>query len=63
MGISLTRLKLADLLLVFQVLFKRAIGDVSFCQVAIFFTMIGICSTLLLWPIILTFYFSGLGKD
>jgi solute carrier family 35 protein F3/4 len=45
------------------VLFKRAIGDVSFCQVAIFFTMIGICSTFLLWPLILTFYFSGLGKD
>lgn len=47
--------------LVDQVLFKRVLGDVTFCQVAIFFTMIGLCSTLMFWPIALTLALTHLG--
>lgn len=43
-----------------QVLFKRVMGEVSFCQVSIFFTMIGLCSALLFWPIMLTLALTGL---
>ncbi len=45
-----------------KVLFKRAFGDVSLCQLAMFFSMIGLCSTLFLWPLILTLYFTGAGE-
>ena len=34
-------------------------GEVSFCQVSIFFTMIGMCSTLLFWPVMLTLALTG----
>ena len=43
-------------------LFKRVMGEVSFCQVSIFFTMIGLCSALLFWPIMLTLALTGLEK-
>ena len=46
---------------IYKVMFKRIFGDVTFCQVAIFFTMIGLCSLVLLWPIFLALYFSGMG--
>ena len=47
---------------IYKVMFKRIFGDVSFCQVSIFFTMIGLCSLILLWPIFLALYLSGMGK-
>lgn len=46
---------------IYKVFFKRIFGDVSFCQVAIFFTMIGLSSLILLWPFFLAFYLSGHG--
>ena len=47
---------------IYKVMFKRIFGEVSFCQVSIFFTMIGLCSLSLLWPIFLALYLSGMGK-
>jgi solute carrier family 35 protein F3/4 len=47
---------------VYKVFFKRLFGEASFCQVAIFFSMIGLCSLLLLWPIFLALYLSGAGN-
>ena len=47
---------------IYKVMFKRIFGDVSFCQVSLFFTMIGLCSLILLWPIFLALYLSGMGK-
>eukprot|EP00095_Tigriopus_kingsejongensis_P001941 maker-scaffold246_size239296-snap-gene-1.35 protein:Tk01941 transcript:maker-scaffold246_size239296-snap-gene-1.35-mRNA-1 annotation:"solute carrier family 35 member f3 isoform x2" len=47
-------------LAIYKVLFKRVMGEVSFCQVAIFFSMIGLCTTLLFWPLVLTLAFTGL---
>ena len=48
---------------IYKVMFKRIFGEVSFCQVSIFFTMIGLCSLSLLWPIFLALYLSGMGKS
>merc|ERR1712223_1925043 len=45
---------------IYKVMFKRIFGEVSFCQVSIFFTMIGLCSLSLLWPIFLALYLSGM---
>ncbi len=36
-------------------------GEVSFCQVAIFFSLIGLCSTLIFWPLALALALSGAG--
>ena len=47
---------------IYKVFFKKVFGEVTFCQVAIFFSMIGLCSLVLLWPIFLALYFSGVGK-
>ena len=47
---------------IYKVFFKKVFGEVTFCQVAIFFSMIGLCSLVLLWPIFLALYFSGAGK-
>jgi len=45
---------------VYKVMFKRVIGEVSFSQVALFFSLIGLLNATLLWPIVLLLYFSGL---
>ncbi|XP_044592635.1 putative thiamine transporter SLC35F3 [Cotesia glomerata] len=44
---------------VYKVLFKKVIGETTFGQVSIFFTLIGLCNAALLWPICLALYFSG----
>ena len=36
----------------FQVLFKKAMGDASGAQVALFLTLIGLTNTVLFWPIL-----------
>ena len=46
---------------IYKVFFKRVFGEVSFCQVAIFFSSIGLCSLLTFWTIFLGLYFSGAG--
>ena len=43
-------------------MFKKVIGDVNFHQVSLFFSVIGILNSILLWPIVLTLYFTGAGK-
>uniref|UniRef100_T1JB45 EamA domain-containing protein n=1 Tax=Strigamia maritima TaxID=126957 RepID=T1JB45_STRMM len=40
------------------VLFKKIIGEASFAQVALFFTLISIFNTFLLWPVLVTLYFT-----
>lgn len=45
---------------VFKVLFKKMIGEASFNQVAFFFTVISLFNTFLLWPAVLTLYFTRL---
>ncbi|TRY72046.1 hypothetical protein TCAL_10866 [Tigriopus californicus] len=47
---------------IYRVLFKRVMGEVTFCQVAIFFSMIGLCTTTLFWPLMLTLALTGVGK-
>jgi len=42
-----------------QVLFKKVIGETTFGQMSLFFTLIGLCNAALLWPICLALYFSG----
>ena len=46
---------------IYKVFFKRVFGEVSFCQVAIFFSSIGICSLITLWTIFLALYLTGAG--
>ena len=46
---------------VYKVFFKRVFGEVSFCQVAIFFSSIGLCSLLTLWTIFLALHLTGQG--
>ena len=48
---------------IFKVSFKRVFGDVNFCQVAIFFSLIGLCSLVILWPLFLALYLSGIGRN
>uniref|UniRef100_A0ABD2X0M1 EamA domain-containing protein n=1 Tax=Trichogramma kaykai TaxID=54128 RepID=A0ABD2X0M1_9HYME len=47
---------------VYKVLFKKVIGDTTFGQISLFFTMIGLCNALLLWPICVIMYFSGIER-
>ena len=47
---------------VYKVFFKRVFGEVSFCQVAIFFSSIGLCSLLTLWTIFLALHLTGQGN-
>ena len=47
---------------VYNVFFKRVFGEVSFCQVAIFFSSIGLCSLLTLWTIFLALHLTGQGN-
>ncbi|XP_011496272.1 PREDICTED: putative thiamine transporter SLC35F3 isoform X2 [Ceratosolen solmsi marchali] len=44
---------------VYKVLFKKVIGDTTFGEISLFFSIIGICNAALLWPICLVLYFSG----
>lgn len=44
---------------VYKVLFKKLIGDVSFGQLSLFFTIVGFLDALMLWPLVLTLYFTG----
>lgn len=48
------------LLFLFQVLFKKVIGDASYGQVSLFFSLIGLLNASLLWPLCLTLYFTGI---
>ncbi|XP_044743465.1 putative thiamine transporter SLC35F3 [Chrysoperla carnea] len=45
---------------VYKVLFKKVIGDATYEQVALFFSIIGLLNLLLLWPLCLTLYFTGI---
>lgn len=45
---------------VYKVLFKKVIGDASYGQVALFFSLISAFNTLLLWPLLVLFYFASL---
>lgn len=40
-------------------LFKKVIGETTFGQMSLFFSLIGLCNAALLWPICLALYFSG----
>ena len=55
-------LRITWILFIKQVAFKRVVGDVSFCQTAMFLSSIGLCGTVLYWPIILLLHFTGIGK-
>ncbi|XP_011704876.1 PREDICTED: putative thiamine transporter SLC35F3 isoform X2 [Wasmannia auropunctata] len=44
---------------VYKVLFKKVIGETTFGQMSLFFSLIGLCNAALLWPICLALYFSG----
>ncbi|XP_033225584.1 putative thiamine transporter SLC35F3 isoform X2 [Belonocnema kinseyi] len=44
---------------VYKVLFKKVIGETTFGQVSLFFSVIGLCNAALLWPVFLALYFSG----
>ncbi|RZF49144.1 hypothetical protein LSTR_LSTR008430 [Laodelphax striatellus] len=49
----------SSLLFHYRVLFKKVIGDASYGQVALFFSLIGLLNAALLWPLCLTLYFTG----
>ncbi|XP_076296702.1 solute carrier family 35 member F3 isoform X6 [Lasioglossum baleicum] len=44
---------------VYKVLFKKVIGETTFGQMSLFFSLIGLCNAMLLWPICLALYFTG----
>lgn len=44
---------------VYKVLFKKVIGEASYGQVSLFFSLIGLFNAALLWPLCLTLYFTG----
>ncbi|XP_076762212.1 solute carrier family 35 member F3 isoform X2 [Xylocopa sonorina] len=44
---------------VYKVLFKKVIGETTFGQMSLFFSLIGLCNAALLWPVCLALYFSG----
>ncbi|XP_070157737.1 solute carrier family 35 member F3 isoform X1 [Polyergus mexicanus] len=44
---------------VYKVLFKKVIGETTFGQMSLFFSLIGLCNAALLWPICLALYFTG----
>ncbi|KAG8200007.1 hypothetical protein JTE90_006243 [Oedothorax gibbosus] len=45
---------------VYKVLFKKFIGEVNLGQLSFFFSLVGLCNALLMWPIFLALYFSNL---
>ncbi|XP_066993222.1 solute carrier family 35 member F3 isoform X1 [Anabrus simplex] len=44
---------------VYKVLFKKVIGEASYGQVSLFFSLIGLFNAALLWPLCLALYFTG----
>ncbi|XP_078037972.1 solute carrier family 35 member F3 isoform X1 [Augochlora pura] len=44
---------------VYKVLFKKVLGETTFGQMSLFFSLIGLCNAMLLWPICLALYFTG----
>lgn len=44
---------------VYKVLFKKVIGEATYGQVSLFFSLIGLLNAMLLWPLCLTLYFTG----
>jgi len=44
---------------IYKVMFKKVMGEVSFGQVSLFFTIIGIINTVLLWPVVILLYIFG----
>lgn len=44
---------------VYKVLFKKVIGDATYGQVALFFSLIGILNAVLLWPLSLGLFLTG----
>ncbi|KAL0274510.1 UNVERIFIED_CONTAM: hypothetical protein PYX00_002609 [Menopon gallinae] len=44
---------------VYKVLFKKIIGEASYGQVSLFFSLIGLFNASLLWPLCLALYFTG----
>ncbi|CAH1776197.1 unnamed protein product [Owenia fusiformis] len=44
---------------VYKVLFKKILGEVTYCQVSIFFTFLGLCNIVIMWPILLAVYYSN----
>ncbi|XP_042899055.1 solute carrier family 35 member F3 isoform X2 [Parasteatoda tepidariorum] len=45
---------------VYKVLFKKMVGDVTLGQISLFFSILGLFNTLLIWPFFLVFYFTNL---
>ncbi|XP_035212391.1 putative thiamine transporter SLC35F3 isoform X2 [Stegodyphus dumicola] len=43
---------------VYKVLFKKLVGDVSLGQLSFFFSVVGLCNVLLMWPFFLALYFA-----
>ncbi|KAF8764123.1 Solute carrier family 35 member F4 like protein [Argiope bruennichi] len=43
---------------VYKVAFKKVIGDVSLGQMSFFFSAVGLCNILTMWPVVLTLYFT-----
>jgi len=43
---------------VYKVMFKKMIGDATYGQVSLFFSLIGLLNAALLWPVCLVLYFS-----
>lgn len=44
---------------VYKVLFKKVLGEVNFGQMSFFFTSVGFCNVLMMWPFFLTLYFTN----
>ncbi|XP_077297209.1 solute carrier family 35 member F3 [Arctopsyche grandis] len=44
---------------VYKVLFRKVIGDATYGQVSLFFSMMGIINASLMWPLCLTLYLTG----
>ncbi|XP_022242326.1 putative thiamine transporter SLC35F3 isoform X1 [Limulus polyphemus] len=43
---------------VYKVFFKKFIGEVTFGQLSLFFTLIGLFNAFLMWPLVVTLYFT-----
>lgn len=48
---------------IYKVFFKRVFGEVTFCQVALFFSSIGLASLVTFWTLFLALYLTGAGND
>ena len=47
---------------IYKVMFKKVAGEVNFHQVSLFFSVIGILNSVLLWPLVIILYFTGAGN-